>query len=604
MSGLSKFIDSISWRDFVRVLKLLAPHLRKHRKLFIPAYASLIAAMIMNLLKPWPLKLVLDYVILNEAMPDRIKFLDDVVNNDKLVLLTTLCACIVVIFALEGFFTFARKYFITGIGERTINDLRQQVYGHLQLLENGAGRSADFVVRLTSDIDSLKQLLIQLIQTPVGYFLTFAGIGITMFLLDRPLTILAFAVAPPLYVISLYFSVKIAMFTRRKRDKESAVASLVQETMASKEAVQAFVREDQEIKRFAEESTESMDASLEKTKASKAFGRVVEVIIAIGTALVVYLGARRALAGYITPGDLIIFISYLRDLYKPVGTLAESITDFSSSLVSGKRVAELLETKISVQEAPDAIEAPSFMGEITFEDVTFGYTPDKPVLQDLSFKVLPGQLVILIGSSGTGKTTIVNLVLRFYDPWKGRILIDGVDIRRYTITSLREQISVVLQEPLLFHRTVLENIAYGKPDATFPEIVDAAKASQAHYFISKLPRGYDTYVRNGGSNLSAGQRQRIALARAILKNTQIFIFDEPVSGLDIETEAELIKALERLMHGKTGFVIAHRFSTVSKADLILMIDEGKIVVKGTHAELLKNSERYRQLYELQSLQLS
>ncbi len=604
MSGLSKFIDSISWRDFVRVLKLLAPHLRKYRKLFIPAYASLIAAMIMNLLKPWPLKLVLDYVILNEAMPDRIKFLDDMVNNDKLVLLSTLCACIVVIFALEGFFTFARKYFITGIGERTINDLRQQVYGHLQLLENGAGRSADFVVRLTSDIDSLKQLLIQLIQTPVGYFLTFAGIGITMFLLDRPLTILAFAVAPPLYVISLYFSVKIAMFTRRKRDKESAVASLVQETMASKEAVQAFVREDQEKKRFAEESTESMDASLEKTKASKAFGRMVEVIIAIGTALVVYLGARRALAGYITPGDLIIFISYLRDLYKPVGTLAESITDFSSSLVSGKRVAELLETKISVQEAPDAIEAPSFMGEITFEDVTFGYTPDKPVLQDLSFKVLPGQLVILIGSSGTGKTTIVNLVLRFYDPWKGRILIDGVDIRRYTITSLREQISVVLQEPLLFHRTVRENIAYGKPDATFPEIVDAAKASQAHYFISKLPRGYDTYVRNGGSNLSAGQRQRIALARAILKNTQIFIFDEPVSGLDIETEAELIKALERLMHGKTSFVIAHRFSTVSKADLILMIDEGKIVVKGTHAELLKNSERYRQLYELQSLQLS
>jgi ABC-type multidrug transport system fused ATPase/permease subunit len=338
---------------------------------------------------------------------------------------------------------------------------------------------------------------------------------------------------------------------------------------------------------------------LKSIRVSKGFGRTVEVIIAIGTALVVYLGARRVLAGSITPGDLIVFVSYLRELYKPVGGLSELIIDFSSSLVSGGRVAEILDTKVSVAEAPDAGEAPPFKGEVVFERVTFGYLPGEPVLQDLSFKANPGAMLALIGSSGTGKSTVVNLLLRFHDPWTGRILIDGQDIRRYTLKSLREQISVVLQEPLLFPRTIRENISYGNPEASFEDLIAAAKAAQAHDFIIRLPDGYDTSLKEGGANLSGGQRQRIALARAILKNAPLFVLDEPVAGLDAITETKLTETLDPLMRGRTSFVIAHRFSTVMRAELILMIEEGRILEQGTHEQLLSRSERYRHLYDLQ-----
>ena len=597
-------VSNFEWRDIVRVYRTFIPHSRKYSKGFLLAYIALFAAMVMNLAKPWPLKIIFDYILLNKVMPGWMMFVSAITAHNKLILLAASCASIVAIFFLESLFTFTRKYFMAGAGERAMNDIRQEVFGHLQMLEHRTDRSADLVVRLTSDIDSLKLLLTQHIQTLVNYFLTFIGIGVTMSLMDWQLTVSALAVAPPLYLLSLYFSAKVAELTRKKRAKESDVASLLQETVTSKELVQAFTQEEREKKRFAEESQESLEAVLERTRVSKGFGRTVEVVIAVGTALVVYLGARKALAGNITPGDLIVFISYLRDLYKPVGGLSELIIEFGSSLVCGERIAEILETQIKVADAPDAIEAPLLRGEVAFENVTFGYDSGKPVLQDLSFQARPGETVALIGSSGTGKSTILNLLLRFYDPWNGRILIDGRDIRRYTLKSLREQISVVLEESLLFQRTIWENIAYGKPEAQFEEVVCAAKAAQAHDFIVRLSNGYDTFLKEGGSNLSGGERQRIALARAILKNAPIFILDEPVTGLDSVTEAKLNETLDRLMKGRTSFTIAHRLSTIMRADLILMIEEGRIVEQGTHEHLLSRSDRYRQLYDLQRLKPS
>ncbi len=598
------FLEGIELGDITRVYRTFLPQLRKYWKRFALAYLGLFGAMAMNLLKPWPLKIIFDYVLLNKTMPRRIMFLSSVAADDKFILLAISCAGIVAIFFLEGLFTFTRKYFMAGAGETAINDIRQDVFGHLQMLEHRKAGSADLIVRLISDIESLKLLLTQHIQTLVNYVFTFVGIGITMCLMDWQLTLWSLAVAPPLYLLSLYFSGKVAALTRKKRAKESELASLLQETMTSKELVQAFAQEEHEKKRFAVESEASLDTSLERLRVSKGFGRTVEVLIAVGTALVVYLGARKALAGYVTPGDLIVFVAYLRDLYRPVGGLSELIIDFRGSIVCGVRVAEILETKINVTDAPGAIEAPPFTGEVAFDHVTFGYDSRAPVLQDLSFRARPGQMIALIGSSGTGKTTIVNLLLRFYDPWKGRILIDGHDIRRYTLKSLREQISVVLQEPLLFHRTIRENIAYGRPEARFEETVAAARAAQAHDFIARLSNGYDTFLREGGSNLSGGQRQRIALARAILKKAPIFILDEPVTGLDSATEAKLNETLDRLMKGKTTFTIAHRLSTVMKADLILMIEEGRIVEQGTHEDLLGKSDRYRKLYDLQRLEPS
>jgi ATP-binding cassette subfamily B protein len=599
MQKLSIVFGSIKSRDVIRIGRTFVPHLRRYWKRFLLAYLALFAAMVMNLLKPWPLKIIFDYILLNKAMPRRIMFLKSLATDDKLILLAISCGGIVAIFFLEGLFTFARKYFMAGAGERAINDIRQEAFEHLQMLDHRTNKSADLVVRLTSDIDSLKLLLTQHIQTLGNYFFVFIGTGITMFLMDWQLTLLALVVAPPLCFLSLHFSARVAELTRDKRAKESDVASLLQETAASKEVVQAFAQEEHEKKRFAEESEGSLDAALERVRVSKGFERTVEVIIAIGTALVVYLGGRKALAGHVTPGDLIVFISYLRDLYKPVGGISELIIDFGSSLVCGERVAEILETRIKVADTPDAIDAPLFRGEVVFENVTFGYDPGRSILNGLSFKARPEAVIALIGSSGTGKSTILNLLLRFYDPWNGRILIDGRDIRRYTLKSLREQISVVLQEPLLFQRTIRENIAYGKPEARLEEIVDAAKAAQAHDFILGLTNGYDTFLKEGGTNLSGGQRQRIALARAILKNAPIFVLDEPEAGLDSATEAKLNEALDRLMKGRTSFTIAHRLSTIMKADLILMIEEGRIIEQGTHEHLLGKSDKYRQLYDLQ-----
>ncbi len=595
-------LGGIELKSVYRVYRLLGLHARGYWKWFLLAYAALFASVIMNLLKPWPLKLILDNILLNKPLSRALTFLSSLAGNDKLVLLAFLSLGIVAIFFFEGLFSFVRKYYMVRAGESTVNDIRQQVFGHLQMLGRGKYGPGDYVVRLTSDIHTLNLLLTQYIQNLATFFFTFLSIVVTLFLLDWRLTLLGLVVVPPLYLMSLYFSPKASDLARKKREKESEVASLVQETLTSKDVVQAFVREEEEKKRFADEANESLRATLGSAKVSKGFERTVRVTTAIGTALVVYFGARRALAGQITPGDLIVFTAYLRDLYKPVGELSGWIIDFAGALVSGERVAEMLETEANVTDAPDAAEAPSFKGEVVFEHVTFGYEPGESVLQDLSFSVKPGHRVALVGSSGTGKSTIVNLLLRFYDPWEGRILIDGQDVRRYKFKSVREQISVVLQETLLFRRTIRDNIAYGKPEAKPEEIEEAAKAAQAHNFIMRLPKGYDTFLRDGGANLSGGERQRVALARSILKDAPIFIFDEPLTGIDAETEARLDATLNRLMKGKTGFIIAHRFSTIMKADLILMIEEGRIIEQGSHDQLLAKSERYRQLYNLQKLE--
>ncbi|MBI5584539.1 MAG: ABC transporter ATP-binding protein [Deltaproteobacteria bacterium] len=586
-------------KNIRRVYGLILPYVRIYWKWFLLAYLSLLATVGLNLLKPWPLKLVIDNVLLSKPLPAGIGFLDTLTGRDKLLLLAFLCGGVVLIFFFEGLFAFARKYFMSSAGESTASAIRQQVFEHLQQLGHDTGHAGDLIVRLTSDIKSLNLLLTRYIQTLISFLFTFGGIVVTMYVMDRQLTFLALVVVPPLYLLSFHFTARVETLSRKKREKESEVASLVQETVTSKDVIQAFAREDQEKKHFAREAGESLKATLESMKVSKGYSRAVQLITAIGTALVIYVGARRALGGHVTPGDLIVFIAYLRDLYKPVEGLSELILDFTGALISGERVAEILETKVQVRDAPDATPAPPFRGEVLFEKVTFGYEPGRPILQDLSFVTKPGETVALIGSSGTGKSTVVNLFIRFFDPWAGRILIDGQDIRRYTVRSLREQISVVLQEPLLLRRTVRENIAYGKPEASLEEIREAARAAQAHDFILRLPDGYDTFLREQGANLSGGQRQRIALARAILKNAPIFVFDEPVTGLDAETEARFNQTLNRLMQGKTNFIIAHRFSTIVKSHLILLIEEGRVAEQGTHEELLGKSERYRQLYELQ-----
>lgn len=582
-------------------------HIKTYWKWFLFAYVGLLGTVLMNLIKPWPLKLIFDYILLDKPLPDTMASISTIGSRDSLTLLTIVCLGIVLLAVFESLFSYTNKYFIAAAGHSMINDVRQRVFEHLQILPqsfHGASRSGDLVVRLTSDINALKKLLINSVEDLAKYGLTFASIIVMMLWMDWQLTLIAFAIVPLLYVLSFRFSGKVKVVAKQKRRKESAVASIVQETVTSMAVVQAFTQESREKKRFAKENDESLQADLTKTRLAGIFRRTVQILMAIGTALVVWYGARRVLAGGMTPGDLIVFMAYLRNLYSPIGGFSELLMNFTSDLVGGERVAEILKTDSTVRDAPDAIPAPPIRGEVAFEHVTFGYDPEKRVLQDLSFAAKPGYTVALVGSSGTGKSTVINLLLRFFDPWHGRVLIDGQDIRRFTLQSLRSQMSVVLQEPILLRRTIRENIAYGKPHARMEEIVAAAQTAQADDFILQLPQGYETHLDERGGNLSGGQRQRIALARAFLRNAPILILDEPVTGLDALTEAQLHDTLNLLMQGKTTFIIAHRFSTIKKADLILVIEDGRVVEQGTHAELLTNSGFYHYLYTLQSEQFA
>jgi ATP-binding cassette, subfamily B, bacterial len=362
--------------------------------------------------------------------------------------------------------------------------------------------------------------------------------------------------------------------------------------------VQAFGREGHEQERFEAESTEHLEESMRNARIEAAATRTVVVIGALGTAAVVLFGALQVLAGRMTPGDLLIFTSYTQSMYRPVRNLARLSNKYSKASVSAERIGEILEVEPEITDAPDAIEAFNLKGEVVFDGVSFDYGDGKDVLEDVSFAVRPGQRAALLGASGAGKSTLVSLILRLYESQKGAIYIDGVDIKDYKRKSLRRQIAIVLQDSVLFGTSIRENIAYGRLDATMEEIVAAARAANAHDFIVELEDGYETVIGERGATLSGGQRQRIAIARAIIRDARILILDEPMTGLDIESEAKIQEALDRLMAGKTCFLITHDLRAVTEADPVLFLKEGKIVQRGTHADLMSRSTYYRQLHQL------
>jgi ATP-binding cassette subfamily B protein len=351
--------------------------------------------------------------------------------------------------------------------------------------------------------------------------------------------------------------------------------------------------------RFASENRHSLSFELTALRLTQTFKRCSDLLIGLGTGGVVYYGGSLAFDGTILPGTLILFVAYLKNLYKPVEKFADMLLEVATAQVAGARLLELVECDMVMQDAPDAVPAPRFTGRVEFREVSFGYQQDSDVLQHLSFVAEAGEIVALVGLSGAGKSTLLSLLLRFYDPQQGHILIDGHDIRTFTLTSLRDQMTIVMQEARLFNQTVRENIGFGKIEATAEEIVQAARLAQAHDFIMQMPDGYETVMAEGGDNLSGGQKQRLNLARAIIRDTPILILDEPTTALDAQAEAHISAALRELMRGKTTFIIAHKFSTITHADKILMLEAGKPAAYGTHEALMKTSRGYRELYELQ-----
>jgi ATP-binding cassette subfamily B protein len=595
-------------RGLLKIYKVFGRHYKKYWKFLAVAYLSLFAAIGATVLAPWPLKLILDHVILAQPLPETFAFLNPWLANNPKLLLLLLAGAIVLAAFLEAFFSYINKFWVSSTGERINADIRGRVFAHLQRLSlsfHDSARSGNLVYLLTSDVQKMKEILINFPQDFLHRLGLFGAYAVLMLALDWRLALIAISIAPVFYLFSRHFGHGLKKAAMVKREQESEVASIIAENVTLMAVVQAYGREKSERARFRAENRESLEAQLRALRLEKTYNRVTDFLITLSTAGVLYFGGRYALGGEILPGTLVLFVAYLRDIYGSAEKFSGVFISLAKAQASAERLRELVENDMVVQDGPEARPAPPLQGRIEFKNVGFAYNPKgllsrgKEVLKNLNFVVTPGETVALVGHSGAGKSTLVSLLLRFYDPQQGKILVDRRDIRQFTLKSLRDQITILLQDAKLFRQTVRENIAFGKIGATEEEIVEAARLAEAHDFIVQMPEGYDTVMYEGGDNLSGGQKQRLNIARAIIRNTPIVILDEPATGLDAKAEAKVNAAIQRLTRGKTTFIIAHKFSTIAGADRILLLEDGQLAHQGTHEQLLRESARYRELYELQ-----
>ncbi len=583
----------------VRIAEILRPHSTALALGLLAAIGEGVA----NLLEPWPLKVVLDNVIRGRTSRGWLfRAVTALAGEDPLAILKLAVVAVLMIAVLDAVCSYAEKYLTTSVGQWVTHDLRRTLYSHIQRLSlayHDRKQTGDLISRVTSDIDAIQSFIASGLLSSLVNCITLAGMVAVMFYLNWRFTLIALSVAPPLFFIVFTYTRRIKKASREVRKKESEIVSIVQEVFSSMRVVKAFAREDYEQRRLEEESLESVEIALHARSLKAKLAPLVQIIVAAGTCLVFWFGARMVLNGPLSVGSLVVFILYLGKMYKPMQELSKMTDAYSKAAVGYERIQEILETDGQLKDLRGARHAPHFKGKIEFDHVQFSYTPGTPVLKDLSFEIRPGRLAALVGPTGAGKTSIISLIARFYDPDSGVVKIDGKDIRRFRQKSLRGQISYVLQDTLLFHAPVWKNIAYGKPEASRTEVLRAAEAANAHEFIMKLPEGYNSVLGERGETLSGGQRQRIAIARAIIRNTPILILDEPSSDLDPASEQLVFEALDRLMEGKTSIVIAHRLSTVRRADVIFVVREGRIVESGRHEELLESGGLYAELYRIQ-----
>jgi len=587
-----------------RKKKLSIPELLKpHMGALIIGLLAVAGEGLANLLQPWPLKIVLDDVLRShESQASVMRWFHTLIGVDKLAMLRFACLAVLAIAALDAIASYVEKYLTTSVGQWVSYDLRRRLYSHIQKLSlafHDQERTGDLISRVTSDIDAIQSFIMQGLLGILINLITLLGMIAVMFYLDWRFTLIALSVAPFLFAVVFSYTRRIKKASRAVRKKEGEITSVVEEVLSSIRVVKAFAREDYEVRRLEEESLEGVELALRARSLKAKLTPIVDVIVAVGSCLVLWFGAHLVLKGSLSAGSMVVFILYLGKMYKPMQELSKMTDTYSKAAVGYERIQEVLETDKEVKDSRHAIRAPRFRGRIEFEHVSFHYVPDTPILEDVSFTIEPGQLAALVGPTGAGKTSIISLIARFYDPVSGTVKIDGADIRRFQQKSLRQQLSFVLQETMLFHASVWQNIAYGKPEASRQEIVRAAEFANASEFIEKLPQGYDTILGERGMTLSGGQRQRIAIARAVIRNTPILIMDEPTSGLDAGSEKLVFEALDRLIQNKTAIVIAHRLSTIRSADVIFVIQDGRIIQRGKHAELLEQGGLYAEFNALQ-----
>jgi ATP-binding cassette subfamily B protein len=579
-----------------RLARRMLPYVRAHwpRLVWPLVLAMLISAC--ELLKPWPLKIVIDSVLGGQPLP-----WEWARGWSSSAVLLLSCLALVGLYAVLGALHMLNNYTTVDVGQRLVTDLRSAVYAHLHQLSLDfytRARVGDLLYRVTADTLALQSLTVScLFPTAMAAILLVGMIGV-MLQLDATLTLLALAVCPALFVIIKRLDGRVTRAAGKFRESESEVYTVVQRAMSAMRLIQAFAREDDEHQRFMAANRQSLAAGLKLHTLQTFYGFVISMVIAVGTAGVVWVGARHVLDGTLSVGSLVIFVAYLAALYTPINNMFQTWGVAQTSTVGVRRVFDLLDVEREIADGTQDFPACGARGQVIFDRVAFEYSGGHQVLKDISLRVQPGQTVAIVGATGAGKSTLLSLLPRFYDTTGGRILIDGVDVREYRLASLRRQIAMVLQPPLLLPTSVRDNIALGRPEAGLDEIVAVARLARIHDTIMALPGGYDTVVGEQGVTLSEGEKQRITIARALLRNAPILILDEPTSAMDAETEALFLQGLERFGTGRTTFVIAHRLSTVRKADVIVVLRDGQIVEQGTFESLLERPGVFASLWRM------
>jgi len=565
---------------------------------------TLLLKIALDLLKPWPMFVLIDYALGGKAIPEGlqqgIRWLPGAETTHGLIGWTILAT--VLIFLLGWVAGLVNAYANITLGQRMTYDLAADLFARLQQLSFSFHQRraiGDTIRRVTADCTCVTTIFRDVLLPVVSSVITLVVMFVILWRLSPWLTLLAMLVVPYMMWIFRLYAGPMMEKSWQQQEVEGRLYSVIERTFSAMPIVQAFSREPANDRLYREATAADMAATLSVTNVQLRFRVLMGMATAVGSAGVLWIGARQALAGEISVATILLFISYLGALYAPVEAVMYTSATMQSAAGSARRVWDVLEAEQEIQDKPGAMVLSRPKGRVQFNNLTFGYEEGNPVLRELTLDVQPGETIALVGATGAGKTTLVGLIPRFFDPWDGAVLLDGHDLRDLQVKSLRREIAIVLQDPFLFPISLAENIAYGRPHATLAEIEAAARAANAHEFITRMPKGYQTVVGERGATLSGGERQRISIARALLKDAPILILDEPTSALDAETEFGFLQALERLTTGRTTFIIAHRLSTVRRANRIIVLEHGRVVETGTHAQLLQKGGVYARLHQIQ-----